>query len=123
MNKKLNEIDIIYSIEINTNKFLNKLIEKYKNELTGFIYAETINEIIQNKKIYIRYISVKGKLEYGGIFYKVIEKNKKFYIFLINKYKNIWSILFDENFIFYTNILDTNDNKREIFKNILEKYT
>lgn len=123
MNKKLNEIDIIYSIKIDTNNFLNKLIEKYKNELDGFTYAQTINEIIQNKKIYIRYISVKGKLEYGGIYYKVIKKDKKFYIFLINKYKNIWSILFDENFIFYTNILDTNDNKREIFKKLLDKYS
>jgi hypothetical protein len=123
MNKKLKEIEKIYSIQIDTNKYLNKLIEKYKSELDGFTYAENINDIIKNKKIYIRYISTKGKLEYGGIYYKVIEKNKKFYILLINKYKNIWSISFDENFIFYKNILNNDDNKRAIFENLLNKYS
>jgi len=123
MNKKLKEINKIYNIQIDTNKYLDKLIEKYKNELDGFIYAPIINDIIQNKKIFIRYISTKDKLEYGGIYYKVVEKDNKFYILLINKYKNIWSISFDENFIFYKNILDDNGNKREMFKDLLDKYS
>jgi hypothetical protein len=123
MNKKLKEIDKIYNIQIDTNKYLNKLLEKYKNELDGFKYAPSINDIIQNKKIFIRYISTKGKLCYGGIYYKVDEKNNKFYILLVNKYKNIWSISFDENFIFFKNISDDNDNKRDLFKSLLDKYS
>jgi hypothetical protein len=123
MNKKLKEIDKIYNVQIDTNKYLNKLTEKYKNELDGFNYAPTINDIIQNKKIFIRYISTKGKLGYGGIYYKVVEEGNKFYILLINKYKNIWSISFDENFIFYKKILDENDSKKEIFKNLIDKYS
>ena len=123
MSKNLKEIDKIYKIQIDTNKYLNKLTEKYKNELNGFNYAITINDIIQNKKIFIRYISTKGKLEYGGFYYKVIEEYNKFYILLVNKYKNIWSISFDDHFIFYKNILDDNDNKREMFKDLLDKYS
>lgn len=123
MNKKLKEINKIYNIQFDTNKYLNKLTEKYKNELDGFNYATTINDIIQNKNIFIRYISIKGKLGYGGIYYKVIEKDNKFYILLINKYKNIWTISFDENFIFYKNKLNDNGNKREMFKNLLDKYS
>ena len=119
----IDEIDIINKIKINTNSYLNKLKEKYKKDLIDFNYAKTINEIIQSKKIFIRYISVKGKLEYGGFYYKVIEEDKKFYILLINKYKKVWKISFDDNFIFYKNILNENDNKREVFKDLLKRFT
>jgi hypothetical protein len=122
MNSILDEINEIYKININTTKYLKKIKEKYKNELKNFEYADNINDIIQNKNIFIRYINVKGKLYYGGIYYKTINKNNKFYILLINKFKKIWEIAFDDHFIFYTKILNDNDNKREFFKNILEKF-
>ena len=120
---KIDEIIMINKLKINTNDYLNKLKEKYKKDLIDFNYAKSVNEIIQNKKIFIRYISVKGKLEYGGFYYKVIEENNKFYILLINKYKKVWKISFDDNFIFYKNILDENDNKREVFKDLLKRFT
>lgn len=123
MDNKLDEINEIYNIQIDSNKYLNKLIEKYKNQLDNFIYAQSVNDIIQHKNIFIRYISIKGKLGYGGIYYKVVKKNNKFYILLINKYKKCWSISFDENYIFYKINLDNNNNKREIFKNLLDKYS
>jgi hypothetical protein len=120
---KIDEIIMINKLKINTNDYLNKLKEKYKKDLVDFNYAKSINEIIQSKKIFIRYISVKGKLGYGGFYYKVIEENNKFYILLINKYKKVWKISFDDNFIFYKNILDENDNKREVFKDLLKRFT
>jgi hypothetical protein len=119
----IEEINLIYTIEIDTNKFLNNLIKKYKIELENFEYATEINEIIQLKNIYIRYISIKGKLNYGGFYYKVIKKNKKFYILLINKYKKIWEVSFDDNFIFYLKILNTNETKRDMFTNFIKKYS
>lgn len=118
----LDEINEIYKININTEKYFKKIKKKYENELINFEYAKNINDIIQLKKIFIRYINVKGKLYYGGIYYKTINKNNKFYILLINKYKKIWEVAFDDNFIFYKKILNENDNKREFFKNILEKF-
>lgn len=122
MNSKLDEINEIYKININTEKYLKKIKKKYENELKNFIYAENINDIIQHKNIFIKYISVKGKYYNGGIYYKVIKKNNKFYILLINKYKKVWEILFDDNFIFYSKLLNNNDIKREMFKELLDKF-
>jgi hypothetical protein len=120
---KLDEVNIIMDLEINTNKYLAKLIKKYKNELNGFIYLPDINYIIQQKKIFIRYISVKGLLGFGGFYNKVIKKNNKFYILLVNQNKQFWEISFDDNFIFYKNIENNNDQKRNFFTDLLKKYT
>ncbi len=119
---KLDEVNIIMNLEINTNKFLAKLVKKYKNELNGFTYLPTINDVIQLKKIFIRYISIKGVLGYGGFYSKVIERNGKFFIILVNQNKQSWDISFDDNFIFYKNIENNNDQKRNFFTNLLNKY-
>jgi hypothetical protein len=120
---KLDEVNIIMNLEINTNKYLAKLIKKYKNELNGFTYIPNINDVIQQKKIFIRYISVKGLLGFGGFYNKVIEKNGKYYILLVNTNKQVWEISFDDNFIFYKNIENNNDQKRSFFTDLLKKYT
>jgi len=120
---KLDEVNIIMDLEINTNKYLAKLIKKYKNELNGFTYLPDINDIIQQKKIFIRYISVQGILGFGGFYNKVIKKNNKFYILLVNQNKQFWEIGFDDNFIFYKNIENNNDQKRNFFTDLLKKYT
>lgn len=122
MTCKLDEINEIYKININTEKYLKKIKKQYENELKNFIYAEHINDVIQQKNIFIKYISVKGKYYNGGIYYKVINKNNKFYILLINKCKKIWEVSFDDNFIFYSKILNDNDNKRKMFKELLDKF-
>jgi hypothetical protein len=120
---KLDEVNIIMDLEIDTNKYLAKLIKKYKNELNGFTYLPNINDIIQQKKIFIRYISVQGLLGFGGFYNKVIKKNNKFYILLVNQNKQFWEISFDDNFIFYKNIENNNDQKRNFFTDLLKKYT
>ncbi len=120
---KLDEVNIIMDLEINSNNFLTKLVKKYKNELNGFIYISEINDIIQLKKVFIRYISVKGLLYYGGFYNKVIEKNGKYFILLINQHRKIWEVSFDDNFIFYKNIENNNDQKRSFFTDLLNKYT
>lgn len=119
---KLDEINIIMNLDINTNNYLAKLVKKYKKDLFGFIYAENINEIIQFKNVFIRYITIKGQLGYGGFYYKVIEENKKYYILLINQNKKIWKVSFDDNFIFYKNIENNNDQKRNFFNDLLSKF-
>ena len=119
---KLDEVNIIMNLEINTNMYLTKLIKKYKNDLNGFTYLHNINDVIQHKKIFIRYISVKGLLGFGGFYNKVIEKNGKFYILLVNQHKHVWEISFDDNFIFYKNIENNNDQKRIFFTDLLKKY-
>jgi len=116
------EIDIIMNLQINTKTYLNNLIKKFKKELDGFSYVSSINEIIGMKKIYIRYISVKGQLGYGGFYSKVIKKNDQFYILLINSNKKIWEVSFNDNFIFYKMINTNNDDKREFFNSFLKKY-
>ena len=118
----IKEIDIIMNLQINTNTYLNNLIKKFKKELDGFSYASTINEIIGMKKIFIRYISVKGQLGYGGFYNKVINKNGQFYILLISSTKKIWEVSFNDNFIFYKKINTDDDDKRELFNNLLKKY-
>jgi hypothetical protein len=120
---KLDEVNIIMNLEINTNKYLAKLVKKYKHELNGFQYVSTINDIIQLKKVFIRYISIKGLLGYGGFLNKVIEKNNKYYILLVNHNRKIWEISFNDNFIFYKNIENNNDQKRSFFSDLLKKYT
>ena len=121
-NNIIDEINCIYNIQINTNNYITKLIKKYKNDLIDFVYASEINEIIQQKNIFIRYISINGKLEYGGIYYKVEEQNGIFYILLINKQKKIWKISFNDNYLFYKKIENENDNKRKLFENLIKKY-
>jgi len=118
----IKEIDIIMNLQINTNAYLNNLIKKFKKELDGFIYASTINEIIGMKKIYIRYISIKGQFGYGGFYNKVIETDGQFYILLINSNKKIWEVSFNNNFIFYKKINTNDDDKRNLFNNFLQKY-
>jgi len=122
MDKKLLEIEAIYNININLQNKLNTIIKKYKKELSGFNYISEINELIQLKNIFIRYVSINDKLEYGGIYYKVEKINNEFYILLINKYKKIWSIKFNDNYIFYKNIINTNESKRNLFEELLKKY-
>lgn len=119
---KLDEVNIIMNLEINNNKFLAKLVKKYKNELNGFTYLATINEVIQLKKVFIRYISVKGQLGYGGFYNKVVERNGKFFILLVSQNKKVWEISFDDNFIFYKDIENTNDQKRSFLTSLLDKY-
>ena len=119
---KLDEVNIIMNLEINTNDYLEKLKKKYKKELNNFIYINHINDIIQIKNAYIRYISIKGKIGYGGIYYKVEKENNIFFILLINQNKKIWKISFNDNFIFYKLIENNNNQKRTYFTELLDKF-
>ena len=118
------EIDIIMSVNINTKKYLNSLILQHKKDLIDFIYVDEINNIIGKTSLFIRYISTKGKLGYGGILYKVIKEHYIFYLLLVNKDKKVWKISFNDNFIFYKTIetITDSDNKRQFFMNFLDKY-
>lgn len=118
------EIDIIMNVNVDTNKYLNSLIQKNKKDLIDFIYVDNINTIIGKHSIFIRYISTKGRLFYGGILYKVIKENDIFYLLLVNKNKTVWKISFNDNFIFYKtiNTISDNENKRNAFLSFLEKY-
>ncbi len=119
MSKK-KEIEEILNQSIDINKQLNILKNKYKNEIEGFIYLDNITDIINKKKIFIRYISISEKLEWGGFLYKIEKINNIYYLFLINKNKKIWKIDFNKNYIFYKEIMHANDNIRNIFMKFLE---
>jgi hypothetical protein len=119
---KLDEVNIIMNLEINTNNYLEKLKKKYKNELNDFTYVNHINDIIILKDAFIRYISVKGQIGYGGFYYKVIKENNNFFILLINQNKKIWKVSFNDNFIFYKFIENNNDQKRMYFTDLLNKF-
>jgi hypothetical protein len=109
---KSDEINAIFDLQIDNEIYLQKIINKYKKYLEGFIYAQNITDLYEKINLFIRYISINGKIGWGGFLYK-IENNE---IWLINKNKKIWKINFNTNYVFYIKIIKNNNDKtRDIF--------
>jgi hypothetical protein len=116
--KKLIEIKNIKNNKININikPIIDNYFNIYNEELKDFTYIDNSDIFFIKKKIYVRYISFNNKINYGGFFVKAEKTSKDVIIYLINKDKKIWSINFNNNFIFINDILSL----RKIFENFLE---
>ncbi len=118
MNDKLQEVKNILNsdIKINLDDIIKNIKKEYKTELKGFKYVFYGESLINLKNKYIKYVNFSNKLYYGGFLYKTEKKNNKYYIYLINKYKQIWVIDFDNYYIFINDIVKNN------FRNSLIKF-
>jgi hypothetical protein len=116
--KKLIEIKNIKNNKININikPIIDNYFNIYNEELKDFTYVDNSDIFFIKKKMYVRYISFNNKINYGGFFVKAEKTSKDVIIYLINKDKKIWSINFNNNFIFINDILSL----RKIFENFLE---
>jgi hypothetical protein len=122
MDKKLSEVrDILKKkVEVNINEKIKEFKKKYQEELDGFTYIDDKIIISTLKNKFIRYIGFNGLLNYGGFLYKV----ENGLIYLINKDRRIWKINIDQNFIFYKDIIKTNnDLRRNAFDIFLKNYS
>jgi len=121
MDDKLNEINYILNSEYkpNINKIINKIKKKYK-QLENFNYVDNVDFFKTAKRKYLYYVDFNYNLYYGGIFYKIEERDDDTFIFLV-KNKKVWSISFNNNFIFETSILTENQKMRKEFEEFLLK--
>ena len=121
MNTKKNkilEINEIYDIEYNTTAIIKELEERYKTELKGFTYLEDLIQLEDDTKYFIRYIGINGKFNYGGFLYYF---PNDYCIRLINNSRKAWDIIVNENFIWYSKVLNENDRKRAQFDAYLKE--
>jgi hypothetical protein len=109
---KILEINEIYDIEYDTAEIIKKLEERYKTELKGFTYLEDLIQLEDDKKYFIRYIGINGKFNYGGFLYYF---PNDYCIRLINNSKKAWDVIVNENFIWFSKVLNENDKKRAQF--------
>ena len=109
---KILEILEIYDIEYDTAEIIKKLEERYKTELKGFTYLEDLIQLEDDKKYFIRYIGINGKFNYGGFLYYF---PNDYCIRLINNSKKAWDVIVNENFIWFSKVLNENDKKRAQF--------
>ena len=109
---KILEILEIYDIEYDTAEIIKKLEERYKTELKGFTYLEDLIQLEDDKKYFIRSIGINGKFNYGGFLYYF---PNDYCIRLINNSKKAWDVIVNENFIWFSKVLNENDKKRAQF--------
>ena len=115
---KILEINEIYDIEYNTTAIIKELEERYKTELKGFTYLEDLIQLEDDTKYFIRYIGINGKFNYGGFLYYF---PNDYCIRLINNSRKAWDIIVNENFIWYSKVLNENDRKRAQFDAYLKE--
>jgi hypothetical protein len=103
------------------NLKIKELRTKYKEELTNFEYIYDASTLINAKKKFIRYVGFDNKINYGGFLVKVEKIGNNFYIYLINKYKRIWNVDFNRNYVFAVDLLSHNDKMRKEFEKYLSQ--
>jgi hypothetical protein len=84
------------------NMFIEKISNKYYNELEKYIYVESVNDFLELKLGgYIRYVNCDEELKWGGILKKKIFNNDKHYMLLMSKNNFLTRVCFEYNYIFY----------------------
>ena len=80
LNDRLKEIDILVDNLI-PNDYINKLIEKYSDDLKYYSYINSVNDFsILRLKGSMKYINkYDKKIRYGGLLIKIYQKNNKWY--------------------------------------------
>jgi len=118
---KIKEINTILNTkeEIDLTSKIISIKKKYKEELNNFEYVSNPKTLLNVKKKYIRYVGFNNKINYGGFLFKVEKINNNFYIYLINKYRKVWNIDFNNYYVFVTNILNENEKIRKEFEKYL----
>ena len=94
-----NDID---ELLMNRENNINKLMNKYSNELIGYKYIEHLDEFsILKLKGNIRYINKYDEvLKMGGHLIKIINNNNIWYALLLQPNKKYY-VSFSSNYIFY----------------------
>jgi hypothetical protein len=111
--KKREEVNNILNMEV-TIKIdikIKELKHTYKTELKGFKYVTDPTIFLSIKKIYVRYVGFNNQLYYGGFFVKAEQKNNTVFLYLINTNKQIWTIDFNNYYIFINDIISTKNEK------------
>ena len=107
----MKDIEIFINTEIEDS--FHKLLGKYKNQLEGYNYIESLQDFsVLSLKGSMRYINKFSKeLRYGGLLVKIYEKNN-FYFAMIKKMNGkIYHVSYNNNFIFY--MKSSNDSFRD----------
>ncbi len=134
MNDRLKEIsEFISSIKSeeeyknDLKKKVDKLYEKYVNELKDYKFISSLKELYSLKSAgYIRYVNFKEEIKYGGILLKVFKSEekddfkKKNLILIQNSKDNKWVISWEKNYIFYKKQTKKGDNLRSLFISLLD---
>lgn len=108
---RMKDIEIFINTEIEDS--FHKLLGKYKNQLEGYNYIESLQDFsVLPLKGSMRYINKFSKeLRYGGLLVKIYEKNN-FYFAMIKKMNGkIYHVSYNNNFIFY--MKSSNDSFRD----------
>lgn len=118
INKKLiqekrNEVHKILNTDTNINldSKIRELKHTYKSELKGFKYVTDPDVFLNIKRKYVRYVGFNNQVYYGGFLVKTEKKNNTIFIYLINTNKKIWSIDFNNYYIFINDIISTKNEK------------
>ena len=101
LSDRLREIDE-YVDNIKPNDYINEIIKMYKYDLKHYKYIETVEEFsLLTLRGSMRYINkYDKKLRTGGLLVKIYKNNEKWYG-VIKKFKKMYYINFDSNYIFY----------------------
>ena len=115
---KILEINEIFDIEYDVNTSIKTLEKIYKTELNGFTYLDDLTQFEDDKKYFVRYIGINGKFNYGGFLYYF---PNEYCIRLINNSRKAWDIVINDNYIWFSNVLNENDKKRVQFDAYLKE--
>jgi len=121
LNDRLKEIDILVDNLI-PNDYINKLIEKYSDDLKYYSYINSVNDFsILRLKGSMKYINkYDKKIRYGGLLIKIYQKNNKWYGVIKKSNGNKNYVCFDTNYIFYCENIGEINNKN--FRDGLEYF-
>jgi hypothetical protein len=103
LNDRLKEIDEFVDSFL-PNIPINNIMNKYKSELDGYEYVESLDMFsILSLKGSMKYVNkFDNKLRYGGLLIKIYQKeDKKWYAILKNIKGQKYYVSFDANYIFY----------------------
>ena len=97
-NEKMNEVIQLFNEEFNLEEKEATIIKRYEEHLKGFKELKTMSKLSGNEnKLFIKYININGKFGHGGF---LTDYDDRIITLKIGLSKP-WSILINENFIFY----------------------
>ena len=110
---------------VNKNKKIKDITNKYSKELDKYKYIKSIKELNKLKLGgYIKYVNMEDELRCGGALCNIKNDNEIHIITISNIYngeKCYYNICFEKNMIFYKNHITQEDKTRELFVSYLDK--